>query len=93
MSAAPAGTTVITAPRPDGTGPTVTLHCDPDTGVLAEPFAVTIEGGAANIAIRHANGAETSWTCISGAHITAAMLAGESIRTAADIHTLTVTAA
>lgn len=93
MSAAPAGTTIITSPGPDGTGPTVTLHADPDTGVLGSPFAITVDDGTADIVIRRTDGVETAWACLPGAHITAAMLADVGIRTAADIHTLTVTAA
>lgn len=94
MSAAPPGTTVITAPGPDGTGPTVTLHYDPDTGEFNQPWAITVDGATANVWLHMTVSPDpVLFTCIPGAHITAAMLADTDIRNIADIYALTVTAA
>lgn len=93
MAAAPDGTTVITVPHTDGTVTTVTLRHDPDTGEFAQPWAITVDGAAADIQLHTAADSDAAlFTCAPGAHITAAMLADAGIRTAADIHALTVTA-
>jgi hypothetical protein len=93
MGAAPDGTTIITVPNADGTGPTVTVLHDPVTGTLAEPVAITVEHATAHIGIRHADGTTTRWSCLPGAHITAAALAENAGITSIDhIDAVTVSA-
>lgn len=94
MAAAAPGITVVTVPRANGTIGTVTLHADPASGVFDEPWAITVDGTTVDIDIHAAADTATAlFTCLPGAHITAAMLADAGIHNAADIHALIVTAA
>lgn len=94
MAAAPPGTVVITVPHPNGAGITAVLRYDPATGAFAEPFAITVEGASAHIDVEaEPDGRTIKFTCVAGAHITAAMLAAGGVTGAAQIRAITVMAA